>query len=411
MPEGHTEKRGFMARSAGRSFLFLIAIILIAGAIFVLRGHKQHEAASPEGEFVTVTRGDIEETVTAQGKIEPKTYVDVGAQVSGQLKSVVDIGVVVKKGDLLAEIDPRIYQSKVESDQARIKTLQAQLVQQEAQADLAQKQAARNQELIKANAVSKEAVEQTDSALKVAQASVTALKAQIEEQQSGLSGDQTNLSYTKIFSPMDGTVVSQSVKQGQTVNSSQQAPTIVQVADLDIMTVRAQVAEADVMKLREGMDIYFTTLGSQERKWNAKIRQILPTPQTVNDVVLFNVLVDVDNKDRQLMTGMSTQMFFVVGQAKGALLLPVGALGRHIAHRDSDAGDAYMVKVMKGPAPENTLIHVGLMDRNVAEVRDGLSEGDKVMNAQPKAAGGDQDRQRGGGGGRGGRGFGGGPRL
>jgi macrolide-specific efflux system membrane fusion protein len=139
------------------------------------------------------------------------------------------------------------------------------------------------------------------------------------------------------------------------------------------------------------------------------VRQILPTPETINDVVLFDVLVDVDNKDRQLMTGMSTQMFFVVGRAKDALLLPVSALGRHVTRKDSDAGEAYAVKVMKDGKPENALIHVGLMDRNVAEVKDGLTEGDQVMTAQPKASG-DQKKDDGGGRRGGGRGFGG-PRL
>lgn len=389
----------------GLALAVLLAVLAFA-ALHLAKG--RHKAAEQEqGDIVSVQRGDIEETVTAQGKIEPKTYVDVGAQVSGQLKSVVDIGTIVKQADLLAEIDPRIYQSKVEADQARIKTLQAQLNQQAAQADLALKQANRNRQLIKANAVSKQALEETESALKVAQAAVESLKAQIEEEQSALSGDETNLGYTKIYSPMDGTVVSQSVKQGQTVNSSQQAPTIVQIADLDIMTVRAQVAEADIIKLKAGMDVYFTTLGSQERKWNATVRQILPSPENINDVVLFNVLVDVDNKDRQLMTGMSTQMFFVVGRAKDALLLPVSALGRHVARKDTDAGEAYSVKVMKNGKPENTLIHIGLMDRNVAEVKDGLAEGDQVMAAQPKASSDDQNKQRQGGG----RGFRGGPRL
>jgi macrolide-specific efflux system membrane fusion protein len=365
-----------------KKWLLLVLAALLAGVGLYSFTNSGTKNTAAQGELITTTRGDIEETVTAQGKIEPKTYVDVGAQVSGQLKSVVDIGVGVKKGDLLAEIDPQIYQSKVEADQAHIKTLQAELNQQIAQADLAQMQANRNQELIKSNAVSKEVVEQTDSALKVAQANIESFKAQIEEEQSTLAGDQSNLDYTKIYSPMDGTVADQSVKQGQTVNSTQQAPTIVRVADLDTMTVRAQVAEADVMKLKAGMDVYFTTLGKQDRKWTTTIRQILPTPETINDVVLFDVLVDVDNKDRQLMTGMSTQMFFVVGRAKDALLLPVAGLGRRMTKKDSAAGEAYMTRLVKDNGPQNTLIHIGLMDRNVAEVRDGLAEGDQVMGSE-----------------------------
>ena len=278
---------------------FLIAIALAGYAWYTTR-HRQVEAAdAADIEFVAVTTGRIEETVTAQGKIETKEYVDVGAQVSGQLKKIhVEIGDTVKAGDLLAEIDPRVYESRVEADRAQLKTLAAQLAEQQAQITLARQVLERNRRLIKSNAVSQEVLEDSEAALKVALARAASLKAQIEQAQSTLKGDETNLSYTKIYAPIDGTVVSQSAREGQTLNASQQAPVIVQLANLNAMTVRAQVAEADVMRLRVGMPVYFTTLGSLDRRWQGTVRQILPSPEIINEVVLYNALVDVDNRDR-----------------------------------------------------------------------------------------------------------------
>ena len=332
-----------------RAIAGLAAVFILCGAAgLALRWHKSADAAdSGRMETVAVERGDMEDIVTAQGKLEPKEYVDVGTQVSGQLgKLNVDIGDNVSKGQLLAEIDPRVYEAKVEADKARIRTLQAQIVQQDAQTLLARRQNARNETLFRADAISRDALETTQSQLKVAQAQLAALRAQVEEEQSTLEGDEANLGYTRIYAPMDGTVVSQSAKEGQTVNASQSAPIIVQLANLNVMTVRAQVAEADVPRLSAGMPVYFTTLGSQ-RRWNATVRQILPTPETVNDVVLYNVLVDVGNADGQLMTGMSAQMFFVAASARDALILPVSALGRRLPDLDDASGQAYRVNVLK----------------------------------------------------------------
>jgi macrolide-specific efflux system membrane fusion protein len=342
-------------------------------------------AAAPQ--IAAVETGTIEDDVTAQGKLEPKEYVDVGAQVSGQLKKLyVDIGDVVKKGDLIADIDPDIYEARLKADEAHLKTLEAQRQQQEANLADAQQKMARNEALMKTKAISRETYEEAQTALKVAEAQLNAVKAQIEEQNSTLEGDRTNLGYTKIYAPMDGTVVLQSVREGQTVNSSQQAPTIVQLADLDIMTVRAQVAEADVSRLKAGMDVYFTTLGSKNRRWQGKVRQVLPSPEVINDVVLYNVLVDVDNKDRQLMTGMSTQMFFVMGQAKDVPVVPIAALGKRLPRKDAEGGLAYVVHKVEGKAVKPVIVQVGLTDRTNAEIKSGLAVGDKVELTTPGAA-------------------------
>lgn len=372
-----------------KKILFLVLIAIFGcGGLYVYK-NQSHAAGKSAGDYtiVSVQKGDIEDIVTAQGKLEPLKYVDVGAQVSGQLKKIhVNIGDTVKKGDLLAEIDPEIYVALVKADEAKLKTLQAQQVQQQAQTDVAKKKFIRNQTLIKNKAVSQEVFEDADTSLKVAVAQLDAIKAQIEEAQSTLEGDKAKLSYTNIYAPMDGTVVLQNTKEGQTLNANQSAPVIMQLANLDTMTVQAQVAEADVTRLKPAMPVYFTTLGSSGRKWNGSVRQILPTPETVNDVVLYDVLVDVDNKDRQLMTGMSTQMFFVIGKAENVPVIPVGALGKHLARQDNEQGMAYQVRLVEGKKVTEKIIHVGLMDRTRAEVKDGLAENDQVAIGVPAVA-------------------------
>lgn len=340
------------------------------------------QAAGGKEKFATVTvqKASIEEVVTAQGKLEPKQFVDVGAQISGQLKKIhIAIGQVVKAGDLLAEIDARVYDSRVRADRARLKTLQAQHAEQRTQIVLTKQVHARHLQLIQSKAISMETLQTGEAALNAAEAQLMSIDAQIEEAQSTLEGDLANLSYTRIFAPMTGTVVSQSAREGQTLNANQMAPVILQIADLDTMTVRAQVAEADVMRLQPGMNVYFTTLGSQSRRWRGTVRQILPSPEIITDVVLYNALVDVDNRDRQLMTGMSTQMFFVLSNAENVPVIPVTALGAKLPDKDSADGQAYRVQVLSGAKPADRIIYVGLMDRRQAEVRKGLEIGENLV--------------------------------
>lgn len=355
-------------------------LLTAAGAMgFSLLQPKQSKDADKN--TVTVTLGDIEENVTAQGKLEPKEFVDVGAQVTGQLQKIyVQIGDNVSAGQLLAQIDPRIYAARVQADEANIKNLQAQLVGQQAQIVFSQQQYERNRQLLKTNGISQQDYQNAEFNLKKALATADSIQAQIEQLQSALSGDKTNLGYTKIFASMDSTVVDQKAREGQTLNANQQTPTILQLAKLDTMTVRAQVAEADVMRLRPNLPVYFSTLGSGERRWQGKVRQILPTPEVINNVVLYNVLVDVDNHDRQLMTGMSTQMFFVLGKAEQVALIPVSALGAHVRNEDNANGSAYRVKEVTEQGVQDKIIHVGLRTRRFAEIRDGVAVGAQLQS-------------------------------
>lgn len=377
-----------MTRSLLRrlSVLFMALLILAGAGYGVQLWQRDAPIDQPQAQ---VERADLEELITAQGKLEPKEYVDVGAQVSGQLRDLhVELGDTVRRGQLIAEIDPRIYAARVEADRARLASLEAQLAEQQAQVVYARQVRDRNRALITKNAVSQEALEESESALRVAEARAASLRAQIDEARSTLAGDETNLGYTKIYAPMDGTVASQTAREGQTLNANQTAPVILQIANLGTMTVRAQVAEADVPRVRPGMAVSFTTLGSLERRWQATVRQILPTPEVINDVVLYNVLADVDNRDGELMNGMSTQMFFHVASARDVPVIPTAALGRRLRDQDDGASEAYEVQRLVDGRPAATPVKVGLMTRTQVEIRAGLAVGDTVILPGPAAPGG-----------------------
>jgi macrolide-specific efflux system membrane fusion protein len=372
-----------LAKTQRKKLIGLVAVTVVAAGgwyWYSNASQKPQDTGSP----VSVTRGNIEEAVTAQGKLESKQYVDVGTQVSGQLKKIyVDIGDTVKQGQLLAEIDPRVFQAQVEAGEARLNSLRAQLNQQKAELTLAQQNLRRNQNLIAVNAVSQQVLQESESQAAVAKAQVDSIVAQMQETESNLKASRTNLGFTKIFAPMSGTVTTLPTKEGQTLNANQTAPTIMQVANLDVMTVRAQVAEADVSRLRENMPAYFTTLGDSEHRWQGKVRQIQPSPQIVNDVVLYDVLIDVNNEGRKLMTGMTTQVFFILGKAENALILPAEVLTRRAPNADNEKGKAYRVSIVTPAGREPRTIHVGLQTRTQAEVTDGLNEGDQIATSRP----------------------------
>lgn len=404
-PQRAAKRRG--ARISGRRMAAFAVIPLLALAA-AAGWYKLHPKADPAARFetATVVQGDIEDAVTALGNLQPKNYVDVGAQVSGQLMKIdVAVGQKVKAGDLLAEIDPTLAEAKVTADQAALANLQAQLVDRRAQLDLAQKQLVRQQNMMKDNATSEDALQIAATAVRSNKAQIAALEAQANEAQSTLAADQANLGYTKIYAPMTGTVVSLTAQQGQTLNASQTAPVILRIADLATMTVWTQVSEADVPRLKLGMDAYFTTLGDQSQKWRGRLLQILPTPDVVNNVVLYPALFDVANSDGKLMTQMSAQVFFVVAAVKNAVTVPVAALhqvGADGAKTEADpdmvdpasgatgdddvaAGAAenarpYSVRVLDGSGHAvRRQVWIGISNRVSAEVLDGLAPGDVVV--------------------------------
>jgi len=398
-----TATRPARKRRARRAVLAALAVAILAGAGY-FGWTKWVAPADPATGYATATvqRGDLEDVVTATGTLQPRDFVDVGTQVSGQLRKLhVEIGAVVKEGDLLAEIDPTVFKARVDADRAQLANLRAQLADRAAQRVLAEQQYERQQNLMKDNATSDEALQTAAAGLQSARAQIAALRAQIDQVESQLRGNEANLGYTRIYAPMAGTVVSQAAKQGQTLNANQQAPIILRIADLSTMTVQTQVSEADVSKLRVGMDVYFTTLGGEGKRYYGKLRQINPTPQIVNNVVLYDALFDVPNPAGELMTQMTAQVFFVLAAAKDALLVPVSALqplpaagerrraaaggAAKAARTPPDprtrfAGKPALVRVVgQGGRLEERKVEVGAMNRVAAAIVAGLEPGEEVV--------------------------------
>jgi macrolide-specific efflux system membrane fusion protein len=355
-PAGAPRSASHSPHLGPRLALVALAVLLLAGAgYYAWRTWLAAPDARSTYLSAAVTRGNLEDAVTATGTLQPRDYVDVGTQVSGQLKKLrVEIGSEVKKGDLLAEIDQAVYQSRVDSNRAQLRNQHAQLADRQSQRTLAEQQLTRQQNLARENATTTEALQTAEAALRSATAQIEALRAQIQQTESTLRGDEANLGYTRIFAPMSGTVVSQNAKEGQTLNANQQAPIVLRIADLSTMTVQTQVSEADVSKLRVGMEVYFTTLGAQERRWYGRLRQINPTPTAVNNVVLYDALFDVPNANRQLMTQMTAQVFFVVASAKDAVLVPIAAL-RPVRGGGRRGGEGRSAGAASSPAEGSTV--------------------------------------------------------
>lgn len=350
-----------------------LAVLVAACAGGYYYGTRAQAPATPEFQTAKVEIGDIQTNVTAIANMQPKTYVDVGTQVSGQLRVIhPDVGAIVKKGDLLAEIDPTVYQTRVNGDRASLDNLRAQLAQAEAQLTLDRLRNDRAQELWSKQAGSRDAAEAAEATMRISIAKIDALKAQIAQTQATLDGDLANLGYTKIYAPMDGTVVSITAREGSTLNANQSAPIVLRIADLQTMTVTAQVAEGDIPKITVGTPAYFSTLGLPDRRWEGAVRQIEPTPTIVNDVVLYNVLIDVPNPDLTLMTNMTAQVFFRLGEAKGVPLVPTSAVR---TRRDGTA----TVRVMTPQGPQERNIKIGIANRTMTQVIEGLSPGDTVV--------------------------------
>ena len=305
--------------------VILLSIAALAAYVWMVWGRPR--TTVPEYIYATVQRGDFEDLVSATGSLQPRDYVDVGAQVSGQLRKLhVEVGADVAEGQLLAEIDAEQSVARVDASRASLRAQQAQLTQSRANLKKAERDLLRLQNLWKAKATTLELVENAETVVETTRAQIEMQEAQIEQLQASMRVDESNLKYTKIYAPMAGTVVSITAKQGQTLNTNQSAPTLLRIADLSVMTVQTQVSEADISKLRTGMPAYFTTLGSQSRRWHGQLNRIEPTPTVTNNVVLYNAMFDVENSNRNLMAQMTAQVFFVVAEARGALVVPMAAM-------------------------------------------------------------------------------------
>jgi len=373
-------------RPSGR--LFWIAVLLVvlgAGGWYVWQAYLAPKApVAPE--TVAVTRGDIQQTVLANGILQANSLVSVGAQVSGRIEKLdVKVGDTVKQGQLIAEIDPSDQQNAVKSAQAQLDIAEAQLTAQ--QATVGQDQAALGRiNALVAKGVGTRADQGTaQAAVDVAKAQINVLNAQIEQARLAVDTANLNLSRTRITAPNAGTVVAVLVDQGQTVNATQTSPTIVKLADVSTMEIKAQISEADVPRVKPGQSVYFTILGDPDTRINAKLLSIDPAPDSIatdsdtttpstTNAIYYNGLFQVPNPDGKLRIDMTANVTIILADSKDALVVPASALTK------TPRGDT-LVRVYD-PATGGTTPHrvtVGIDNNVTAEILSGLDEGDLVV--------------------------------
>lgn len=357
-------------------------VVLALGAFLVQ--HFLLEGKSSTYLTAKVVRADLARSVMTTGTLQARQQVDVGAQVSGQLKSLkVRLGERVEKGQLLAELDPVLSQNALRFAKANLESLEAQrraVAASLTQADLAHR---RQQAMIAADATSRQEVEAANAQLQVFRANLASFDAQISQARTQVDTAQANLEYTKISAPMDGVVVAIVTQEGQTVVAAQQAPVILKLANLDVMTVKAQISEADVIRIHSGQTAYFTILGDSAQRHYSTLATVEPSPhefQTTGDAkvaqgpVFYDALFDVPNTDHHLRISMTAQVTVVLNEAKNVLSVPLSALGK----RAQDG--RYPVRVLRRNGGIDTVIvGIGLNDSVWVQVLDGLKEGDEVI--------------------------------
>lgn len=371
-------------------------LLLAAVAVLGLAGWRWSGRPTVNYETAPVTRGNVEASVTAIGSLRPHRYVDVGAQVSGQIQRLhVQPGDTVKKDQLLVEIDPSVQQATVDADRAALAGLRAQLAEQQAEHRLAEQQLVRQQQLAKYDVTTVNDVQVAEATFAMAAARIDQLKAQIDQTQAALQADVVRLGYTRIYAPMAGTVITVEAREGQTLNAAYQTPDILRIADLSVMTVWTNVSEADVRAVKVGQPAWFVTLGvdsDHPRRWGSTVRQLLPAPVTHDtnstgegssaasgmQAVTYTVLFDVDNTDGELMPEMTAQVSFITAQARDVIIAPLSAL---IAVPNQPGHYSARVLHTKDEA-EYRQVRLGVRNRNVAAVIEGLAEGDALIVAE-----------------------------
>jgi len=373
--------------------------IAVAVVAMLLLGKVLFFRAPPKPDYVTAqaTLADIEDSVLASGTLEAVRQVSVGAQVSGQLKSLkVQLGDEVKQGQLVAEIDDMTQQNDLRNAQAVLAARKAERQAKLATLKQAQLAFARQRQMLAREASSREDFEAAEATLNVTRADILALDAQIAQAEIEVDKARVNLGYTRILSPMDGKVVAIVTKEGQTVNSFQIAPTIIKVAQVDTMTVKAQISEADVVRVRPGQEVYFTILGEPDHRYYAKLRAIEPAPDSImqeennsllaaststsnstSSAVYYNGLFDVPNPGEKLRISMTAQVNIVLSKADKALTIPSAALG------ERGADGRYPVRVLDAEGQARTRqVRIGINNNVTAQVLDGLKEGERVVTGQ-----------------------------
>lgn len=381
-----------------RTLLIAVIFAALAGATgFAVKAELF--APKPPAVMTAAARiGDVEETVLATGTLKPVKMVAVGAQVSGRITALkVALGQTVHKGDLVAEIDSLTRQNDLKTAEATLANKQAQKDEKQAALDYAEAALARQKLTLSQKASSRDDYESALATVRTTRAQIAALDADIAAAQVDIETARIDLGYTRITAPMDGTVLAIVNQEGTTVNAAQSTPTIVILGQLDTMTVRAEISEADVVKVKPGQPVYFTILGDPDRRYTATLASIEPAPDSItsdssvstssasssssssssSEAIYYNGVFEVPNPDGSLRTYMTAEVHIVLGEAKSVLTVPSAALGT----RTADGRTTVHVVDADG-AIQQRRVEVGLNDKITAEIRSGLQVGERVVTGQ-----------------------------
>ena len=360
-------------------WVLILLLLGAAGGAWRLLNPPPPPPPPPTGK---VEAADITQLVQAAGVLQARTKVDVGAQVSGQIQTLhVQLGQQVKKGDLLVSLDPELARNDVARAEATLLQQKALLESRQIDLATARREHERQRRLLAGEATAPLEAERAASELAKIEADVRGQTAVMSRLQADLAQAQVRLAYTRITAPMDGTVVSLPVQVGQTVIAVQITPVMLTLADLDTITVRTKVPEADIQSVRTGQTARFATLSGDGRRYEGRLRVIQPVPERVGNAVFYNALFEVDNRDRALYSDMTVQVDIETGRSTGVLSMPMVALGE----RDKDG--RFRVTVVDAAGQQSARqVRAGLQDGTRVQVLDGLKAGDTVLLAPPSAA-------------------------
>jgi len=361
----------------------IISAIIISVAVagfFLLRGRGNE----PQFRTDKVVRGDIEMAVTATGTVNPVTTVLVGTQVSGTIKNIyVDFNSPVKKGQLIARIDPALFEAQVNQARANLLSAKANLEKAEATSVDAKRTMERNKELLSRNLIAQSDFDTAETNYETAKDSVSAAKSQVAQSEAALSLAETNLFYTQIVSPVDGIVVSRNVDVGQTVAASFQTPTLFTIAqDLTKMQIDTNVAEADIGNVKVGQDVEFTVDAYSDITFKGKVGQVRNAPITVQNVVTYDVVIQVDNPELKLKPGMTANVSIIISLKKDVLKIPNAALRFKPVERSKTSAQQKGVGVwiLEQEKPKRIPVSIGISDGSYTELVSGkISEGQEVI--------------------------------
>lgn len=374
-----------------RMMFIILALILI---FFVVLKLSLRYSASPSYVTARTRYGDIENTVLATGRLDASERVNVGAQVSGQVKSLwVKPGDHVTRGQPIADIDDQTQRNELRNAEAAASAVKASLQAKQEQLKLAESHFIRQRHMLNEDASSREDFETAETSLAVTRSELKALKAQQIQAEIEVEKKKVDLSYTRVLAPMEGVVIAVVTQQGQTVNSSQSAPTIIKLAQLDVMTIRAQISEADITHVFLGQKAWFTIFSDPERRYNATLRSIelapeslmkddslasngIPSGSGTTNAVYYNALLDVPNPQNRLRIAMTAQVSLVLNEAKNVLLIPAQAV-HHINEKKMQ------VQVLtKDNQLEIREVKTGITNNIDIQILDGLKAGEAVVLSQ-----------------------------